>query len=42
MLNEALHAFLASLNEHTLQDILKHGGRHKLANAFATFIEMSR
>lgn len=35
MLKEALDAFVASLNRYTLADILKHGGRQKLANIFA-------
>lgn len=37
MLNEALNAFLVTLNQYTIADILKHGGRQKLANVFATF-----
>jgi Rrf2 family nitric oxide-sensitive transcriptional repressor len=38
MLNEALAAFIASLNRHTLADILKEGRGQKLANVFATFV----
>jgi Rrf2 family nitric oxide-sensitive transcriptional repressor len=38
MLNEALTAFIASLNRYSVADILDHGGQRKLASAFATFI----
>jgi Rrf2 family nitric oxide-sensitive transcriptional repressor len=38
MLKEAMEAFLASLNQHTLADILKNGGQQKLAAVFATFV----
>jgi Rrf2 family transcriptional regulator, nitric oxide-sensitive transcriptional repressor len=37
MLREALEAFIASLNRHTLADILGHGGQKKLATLFANF-----
>lgn len=37
MLKEAMDAFVASLNRHTLADILKNGGRQKLATVFASF-----
>ena len=39
MLKEALNSFLATLNQYTVADVLKHGGRQKLANVFATFVE---
>ncbi len=35
MLNEALDAFLDSLNRHTLGDVLDHGGQKRLAGVFA-------
>ena len=37
MLNEALTAFLATLNQYTLADILNNGRRRKLASVFANF-----
>jgi Rrf2 family transcriptional regulator, nitric oxide-sensitive transcriptional repressor len=37
ILNEALAAFIATLNEYTVADVLKHGGQRKLAGVFATF-----
>jgi Rrf2 family transcriptional regulator, nitric oxide-sensitive transcriptional repressor len=36
MLNEALNAFLSTLNGYTVADVLENGGRRKLANVFAT------
>lgn len=38
MLNEALEAFLTSLNRYTVADILQQSGQRKLAGAFATFV----
>jgi Rrf2 family nitric oxide-sensitive transcriptional repressor len=35
MLNEALKAFLSSLNRHTIADVLQNGGQKKLADVFA-------
>ena len=35
ILNEALKAFLAELNRHTIADILRNGGQEKLVNLFA-------
>ena len=35
MLNEALNAFLSTLNAYTLADVLENSGRRKLANLFA-------
>jgi len=37
MLNEALQAFLSTLNRYTIADVLDKGARGKLAGAFATF-----
>jgi Rrf2 family transcriptional regulator, nitric oxide-sensitive transcriptional repressor len=37
MLNEALQAFLTSLNRYTVADVLKASGQRKLAAVFATF-----
>jgi Rrf2 family nitric oxide-sensitive transcriptional repressor len=37
MLQEAMDAFLASLNRYTLADVLKNGGQQKLSAVFATF-----
>jgi Rrf2 family transcriptional regulator, nitric oxide-sensitive transcriptional repressor len=37
MLNEALEAFLATLNQYTIADVLRNEGRRKLASLFATF-----
>ncbi|HUA85820.1 MAG TPA: Rrf2 family transcriptional regulator [Bryobacteraceae bacterium] len=36
VLNEALNAFLSSLNLHTLADLLSHGARQKMSAKFAT------
>jgi len=37
MLNEALSAFVASLDQYTLADVLSHGGGRDLVSAFAIF-----
>lgn len=37
MLKSALDAFVESLNQHTLADVLANGGRKRLANSFAVF-----
>ncbi|MGH9633068.1 MAG: RrF2 family transcriptional regulator [Bryobacteraceae bacterium] len=37
MLNEALNAFLARLNQYTVADVLHHSSQRKLAKVFATF-----
>jgi len=42
MLNEALVAFLDSLNRYTLADILQTTGEKKLVSAFATFVQLNR
>ena len=41
MLQEALNAFLTSLDQYTLADVLNQGGGHNLASVFATFIGWS-
>lgn len=37
ILNEALNAFLISLDRYTIADVLHNSGQRKLASAFATF-----
>lgn len=39
MLNEALSAFLTTLNQYTIADVLEISDRRKLASVFATFAE---
>lgn len=39
MLNEAMNAFLVSLNRYTIADVLQHSGQQKLASVFAKFAE---
>lgn len=41
MLNEALIAFLESLNRYTLADILQGSDENKLASAFAAFVQLA-
>jgi Rrf2 family nitric oxide-sensitive transcriptional repressor len=41
MLNEALQAFLATLNRYTIADVLASSGRQKLSTVFADFIGWS-
>ncbi len=41
MLNEALNAFLATLNRYTVADILANSGQQKLSTVFANFIGWS-
>lgn len=41
MLNEALIAFLDSLNRYTLVDILQGTGEKKLASVFAAFVQLT-
>jgi Rrf2 family nitric oxide-sensitive transcriptional repressor len=41
MLNEAMNAFLASLNQYTIADVLQSSGQRKLAGVFAKFAEWS-
>ncbi len=38
ILNEALNAFLDTLNHYTLAEVIADSGRNKLAAAFATFV----
>lgn len=41
MLNEALNAFLDTLNRYTVADVLDHGGQRKLASIFATLGDLN-
>jgi Rrf2 family transcriptional regulator, nitric oxide-sensitive transcriptional repressor len=40
MLREALEAFINTLNRYTLADVLRHGGKKKLATLLATFTQL--